>query len=347
MPLLQFLPVLLIYLFGLINLLGIRPDLTVRHIVFFVIGLVFFLMVRVLRINNQFFRLNASVIYWVFILLLVITYFFGVEVNGSRRWFDIYFFRFQPSEFIKVFFIIFLANMFAKYQAYSQKQQIFLLTLGYTVLPFLLVFRQPDLGSAVVIFVIFIVMSLLSTIPKKHILVFFIVCVSLLPALWFVMHDYQRDRIIGFIKPSYNVSSTSYNMTQAIIAIGSGTLTGKGLGLGKQSQLYFLPEYHTDFVFSSFVEQFGFIGGFILIVLYLIFFALLFMRMVKYMKEKDISGKFNYYYIVGFSAFLIFQTCVNMGMNLGLLPIAGITLPFVSYGGSSLITLMLGLALLP
>ncbi len=347
MPLLQLLPVLFIYLFGLINIFGIRPDLTLRHMVFFAVGIVLFILIKALRINIHFFRHNAQIMYWIFVILLVITYFFGVEVNGSRRWFDIFIFRFQPSEFIKIFFIIFLANMFAKYQAYSQKQYIFLLTLGYTLLPFILILRQPDLGSAMVIFAIFITMAFLSAIPKKHIVSFFIFILSLMPIFWFLLHDYQRARITSFMEPTANVSSTTYNMTQAIIAIGSGSLTGNGLGLGSQSQLYFLPEYHTDFVFSSFVEQFGFIGGFILIVLYLIFFSILFMRILKFSGEKDEAGKFNYYYLVGFSALVIFQTCVNIGMNLGLLPIAGITLPFVSYGGSSLITLMLGLALLP
>ncbi len=347
MPLLQLIPVFLIFLFGLINLFGIRPDLTMRHIGFFVAGLAFFALIKFFKINMQFIRSNATTLYWAFVVILVITLYFGVDVNGSRRWFDIYVFRFQPSEFIKIFFIIFLANMFAKYQSYRQQSSIFLTTLAYTIIPFFLIYRQPDLGSAMVFFAIFVIMAFLSPIPKKHIFMFIGVIIAVLPLLWFVMHDYQRDRIIGFIKPSHDVTDTTYNMAQAIIAIGSGTVMGNGLGLGTQSQLYFLPEYHTDFAFSSFVEQFGFIGGFILIILYLIFFVTLFMRMMHYANHKDEQGKFHYYYLVGFSAFVIFQTCVNIGMNLGLLPIAGITLPFISYGGSSLITLMIGLALLP
>jgi rod shape determining protein RodA len=347
MPFIQLIPIFLIYLFGLINMFGIRPDLTLRHIIFFIVGLLFFVVIKLFKINFQFLRSNTTILYWIFVVLLVITLFFGVDVNGSRRWFDIYIFRFQPSEFIKVIFILFLANMFAKYQAYKQKGTIFLLTSFYTVIPFILIYKQPDLGSAIVFLAIFAVMAILSPIPKKHIMSFMLVIICCLPLIWFAMHDYQRDRIIGFIKPSHDVTDTTYNMTQAIISIGSGSWMGEGLGLGKQSQLFFLPEYHTDFAFSSFIEQFGFIGGFILIVLYLVFFIMLFMRMAHYFNHKDESGKFNYYYLVGFSAFLIFQTCVNIGMNLGLLPIAGITLPFISYGGSSLITLMIGLALLP
>lgn len=347
MPLLQLLPVFLIFLFGLINIFGIRPDLTVRHIGFFVAGLLFFIVIKFFRINIQFIRSNATVLYWIFVVILVITLYFGVDVNGSRRWFDIFLFRFQPSEFMKIFFIIFLANIFAKYQAFKHQSTIFISTLFFTAIPFLLIYRQPDLGTAMVILAIFFVMALLSPIPKKHIFMFLGFIILCLPLLWFIMHDYQRDRIIGFINPTHDTSDTTYNMTQAIISIGSGNVMGKGLGLGKQSQLYFLPEYHTDFAFSSFVEQFGFIGGFILITLFLIFFVFLFLRMVYYANHKDELGKFHYYYLVGFSAFMIFQTCVNIGMNLGLLPIAGITLPFISYGGSSLITLMIGLALLP
>ncbi|HRN70819.1 MAG TPA: FtsW/RodA/SpoVE family cell cycle protein, partial [Candidatus Woesebacteria bacterium] len=344
---LQLIPAFLIFLFGLINIFGIRPDLTVRYIGFFIAGLIFFVVIKLLRINIQFIRSNATALYWIFIIILGITLYFGVDVNGSRRWFDIFLFRFQPSEFMKIFFIIFLSNMFAKYQAYKQRNTIFLLTLLYTIIPFFLIYRQPDLGTATVFLAIFMIMAFLSPIPKKHLSIFLGGIIAILPLLWFIMHDYQRDRIIGFLDPAHDVSDTTYNMTQAIISIGSGNLMGNGLGLGTQSQLYFLPEYHTDFAFSSFIEQFGFIGGFILIILYLIFFLFLFFRMMHYANHKDELGKFNYYYLVGFSAFLIFQTCVNIGMNLGLLPIAGITLPFISYGGSSLITLMIGLALLP
>src|SRR3990167_3687632 len=327
MSFLLFLPLLFIYVFGLINLVGISPDLAFRHGVHFLTGVILFFIVSKLKIRAHFLGINAHVLYWIFIGLLMLVLFFGLEVKGSRRWFDFYFFQFQPSEFFKIFFIIFLAQIFSSYERHLQKRTIFLKVLGYTLLPFILIFRQPDLGSAIVTFLIFVFL--------------------LLPAIWFVLHDYQRDRIISFIKPSYDLSGTSYNITQATIAIGSGKMLGRGLGLGKQSSLYFLPEAQTDFAFSSFVEQFGFLGGFILILLYLFLFLFLFRRAHQYLNQKDRTTKFYYYYTIGFSALLVLQVAVNIGMNLRLLPIAGITLPFVSYGGSSLLTLMLGLALLP
>ncbi len=341
------LPALFIFLFGVINLFGIRPDLTLRHILFFLGGIVAYFAVKITKLNTKFLRSNTTFFYWIFIALLIIVYFFGLEVKGARRWIYLFGFQFQPSEFFKVFFIVFLANIFAKYQEYTQKHKIFLKTLCFTLIPFFLIFRQPDLGSALVIFSIFFVMAMLSPIPKKHMIYFFLFIAVLMPLIWVILHDYQRARITGFINPEGTESSTTYNITQAIIAIGSGTWFGRGLGLGKQSNLYFLPEYHTDFVFSSFVEQFGFVGGAILILLFITFFVFLLVRMVHFFHQKDEAGKFSYYYLVGFSAFILTQTCINIGMNLGMLPITGITLPFVSYGGSSLLTLLIALALIP
>lgn len=347
MPLIQLLPLALIFLFGLINLIGIRPDLVFVHLAYFGIGLFIFAAIKFLKIKAQFFRHNATFFFWLFFLLLIVTYFIGVEVKGSRRWVELYFFRFQPSEFFKIVFIIFLAQVFSTYNALRQKRTIFLTTLFATLIPFLFIYKQPDLGTAMVIFAIFIIMSFLSPTPKKHIFIFLLTVVVSLPLIWFSLHDYQRSRVLTFINAEQGTQETAYNMTQAIIAVGSGHLLGTGLGLGKQSQLYFLPEYHTDFAFSSFIEQFGFIGGLILISLYITFFIFLFRRMLFYKNQKEELARFNYYYLVGFSALIIFQTCVNIGMNMGILPIAGITLPFVSYGGSSLITLLIGIALLP
>ncbi len=342
-----FLPLLFIYIFGLINLVGINPDLAVRHGIHFITGVVVFFIISRLKIRAHFLGINAQFLYWIFIGLLILVLYFGLEVKGSRRWFDFYFFQFQPSEFFKIFFIIFLAQIFSNYEHYKEKRTIFLKVLGYTILPFILIFRQPDLGSAIVIFMISFVMIFHSEVPKKHILYFFIFVFLLLPAAWFMLHDYQKDRIISFVKPSYDLSGTSYNITQATIAIGSGEMFGRGLGLGKQSRLYFLPEAQTDFAFSSFVEQFGFLGGFLLILLFLFLFLSLFRKAYQYLNQKDRTTKFYYFYVIGFTALLVSQVAVNIGMNLHLLPIAGITLPFVSYGGSSLLTLMIGLALLP
>lgn len=345
MSLVLFLPLLFIYIFGTVNLFGIRPDLVPRQLIFFGAGLLIFFIIR--KMSVHFFRMNATFFYWVGIALLVITYIIGFEVKGSTRWIDLYVFQLQPSELFKIFFMLFLANMLSSIRGHMSHQSLFLTSLGATLLPFILIFKQPDLGSALIIFAIFIVMIMHSPVKKSYLFYFFMFSLALLPVFWLTLHDYQKHRIYSFINHEKATGATSYNIQQAIIAVGSGNMWGKGLGYGKQSQLSFLPEYHTDFAFSSLIEQFGFLGGTMLLLLYLVFFFILFYRMVRMMRHKDELSQFKFYYTIGFSAFIIAQTSINIGMNLGILPIAGITLPFVSYGGSSLLTFMIALALLP
>lgn len=347
MPLLNFLPIVLIYLFGLINLFGIRPDLLMPASLYGGLGIIGFIIIRRLSIYRYFFRSNASLFYWLSLTLLVGTYFFGVVANGSRRWLDIGIFQFQPSELLKIFLIVFLAQLFAQKRSFMQQRFLFLRGLVYTAIPTIIIFLQPDLGSALILATIFVVMALHARLPKKQIILFFSLIIISIPLLWFVMHDYQKGRIKSFINPQQYSSGASYNMSQAMISVGSGRVFGKGLGLGKQSKLRFLPEYHTDFAFSSFVEQFGLLGGGMLVSLYMTFFILLFIRIMQFMPRGDPNEQYRYYYTLGFSAFIIMQTCINIGMNVGILPVAGITLPFISYGGSSLITFIIGLALLP
>ncbi|MDA1316818.1 MAG: FtsW/RodA/SpoVE family cell cycle protein [bacterium] len=347
MPLLNYLPIILIYLFGLVNLFGIRPDLLVPASLYGGLGIIAFTLIRRLNIYRYFFRSNASLFYWVSMLLLVGTYFFGVVANGSRRWLDIGLFQFQPSELLKIFLIVFLAQMFARKRTFMSQRFLFLSGIIYTAIPTLIIFLQPDLGSALILGAIFMIMALHARLPTRQLVIFFSIIIVSIPLIWFTLHDYQKDRIQSFIYPQLDSSGASYNMSQAIIAVGSGGVFGKGLGLGKQTQLRFLPEYHTDFAFSSLIEQFGLLGGLILISLYIVFFGILFMRIASFMSRSDPDEQYKYYYTIGFSAFIIIQTCVNIGMNVGLLPVAGITLPFISYGGSSLITFIIGLALLP
>ncbi|KKQ36415.1 MAG: Rod shape-determining protein RodA [Candidatus Roizmanbacteria bacterium GW2011_GWA2_37_7] len=314
---------------------------------FFGIGSVFFIVIRYLQVQRHFFRQNATVFYWIFIILLVFTHFSATEIKGSKRWIDLYFFQLQTSEIFKIFFIVYLARIFSTVKMPIESSKLFLKTLIFTIIPFVLIFQQPDFGSAIIILAVFFVTVLHSTVPKKQILGFVATIVILLPVLWFSMKEYQKNRIVSFINPIEYLSGASYNMVQAKIAIGSGSFLGKGLGMGKQSLLNFLPEYHTDFAYSSLVEQFGFVGGALVIILYGLFFYLLFYRMSKYIYTHDIDKRYRFFYLLGFSTVFIVQTGVNIGMNLGLLPVAGITLPFISYGGSSLITIMIGLALIP
>jgi rod shape determining protein RodA len=173
-----------------------------------------------------------------------------------------------------------------------------------------------------------------------------LILVLILPLGTFFLKDYQKQRLSSFFSSQVNQQSTSYNMTQAIISIGSGKFLGRGLGLGTQSQLYFLPENHTDFAFSALVEQFGFVGGGAVLILFGVTAGVLIKRLIDFYYQKDEESQFKFNFILGFLAFFIFQIFINIGMNLGMLPIAGITLPLISYGGSSLITWMIGLGFL-
>jgi len=231
--------------------------------------------------------------------------------------------------------------------SFFYKKVIFFQLLIATIIPFIIILRQPDLATGVIIFAIFYILILNSYLPRKYLVFFTLLIILSLPIAWELMHDYQRNRILTLFAPTATGSHNSYNMTQAIITIGSGGFIGQGLGMGQQTQLSFLPEFHTDFAFSSLIEQFGFMGGAIILLLYVLFFAVLFVRILYFSKKTDADSRFNFYFTLGFSFIFISQTIINIAMNLGIFPIAGITLPFISYGGSSLITFMIGLALLP
>lgn len=338
------LPSFFLYLFSLFNLLGIRQSLVINHLVFFVIALIFYYVVS--KIGRNFFQINIHVIYWFFIFLLVGTYILGLEIKGSRRWIDLYFFNFQPSEFFKIFFILFFAKFLAKENKQMSEIGVFILSLIYFIIPTLIIFKQPDLGNALVYFIIFVSIVLFSYIPKKILLYFILILVLVTPLGWFFMKDYQRDRLTSFLNPHIDQKGASYNMRQALITTGSGQFSGKGLGLGTQSRLYFLPENHTDFAFSSLVEQFGFMGGGIVIGLFAFLMYSIVRKLSRLLSAHDEDSKERFLYAIGFLSYIVFQVVVNIGMNLGIMPVAGIALPFISYGGSSLITILTGLALL-
>lgn len=338
------LPSILLFIFSLFNLLGIKQNLFINELTFFGFAVIAFIIVK--KIGRPFFNLNAYFIYWFFIFLLVFTYIIGFEAKGSKRWIDLYFFNFQPSEFFKVFFAFFMAHILAKRSSYINELGVFLISLIYFIIPTFVIFMQPDLGNAMVYVVIYISILLFAYIPKKY-LVYMLLCfIIMLPPGWLVLKDYQKARITSFLNP-HDISGDSYNMIQAVITSGSGQFTGKGLGLGTQSRLYFLPENHTDFAFSSLVEQFGFVGGITVIILFFFIITAMIRKLVGLYKKTDAESREGFLYTIGFMSYILFQIIINIGMNLGMVPVAGIALPFISYGGSALIAVMVGLALLP
>jgi rod shape determining protein RodA len=338
-------PSFFLSLFGIFNVFGIKHAIMWSQVLYFVIAYGAYFFVR--KIGRHFFQINSQVIYWVFVFVLLITFFIGMEVKGSQRWIDFYFYKFQASEFFKIIFILYLSDLLTKKHVRFALLRIFFKSIFYFIIPTFIIFKQPDLGNALVLAIIFLSMLLFSDIPKKYILFLGVVSMLFLPIGWFFLKDYQQYRILSFINPHLDTQGTSYNMIQAVITVGSGMFLGRGLGLGTQSRLFFLPENLTDFAFSSLVEQFGFIGGLIIIILYGVIFWYLITKLITAFYEHSHESKRNFLYVVGLLSYLAFQFFVNIGMNMGMVPIAGIALPFISYGGSSVLALLIGFALIP
>jgi len=337
-------PSFFIWVFSLFNQFGIKPRFGLSQLAYVAAGLVAFFVIR--KIGRRFFKSNGKVIFWSFVILLIITFIIGVEVKGSRRWIDFGIANFQTSEFLKIFFILYISQLLSSRSRYEMTPWFYISILFITFLPAFIVLKQPDLGNAMVFIGVLICMLIVSDMPKKYLLISALLALCILPFSWFFLHDYQQARIISFVQPHSNTQGDAYNMIQAIITVGSGQFFGKGLGLGTQSRLFFLPENNTDFAFSSLVEQFGFVGGFFIIVFEFILIAMIFMRAYKFIDGRDEDTRFKYLFSMGIAFLICIQTAVNIGMNLGVLPIAGIALPFVSYGGSFFVSLCIGFALL-
>lgn len=291
----------------------------------------------------NFFKLNSGFFCFIALILLLLTFFLGQEIRGSQRWLDFYFFKFQSSEFLKPFFIIYLAdllsNEWSKPISILDFKKIFISFLFF-LLPTTIVFKQPDLGNTAVLVAIYSSLLFFIGMPRRYFGYFFLFLFVSAPLLWKILADYQKERILSFINPQIDPKGISYNLIQSIITVGSGGLFGRGLGLGTQSRFSFLPENHTDFVFASLVEQFGFVGGVVVIFFYLVIIFQLIKKIFTYQKESFIL-----LFLIGATAFLISQIFINIGMNFGILPITGTALPLISYGGSSIVSTMMILGL--
>ncbi|MCX6744014.1 MAG: rod shape-determining protein RodA [Candidatus Parcubacteria bacterium] len=302
-----------------------------KQIVFFVLSLVLFFIVSFFFDYRILIKANAF-IYVFGIFLLVAVLIFGKTIRGTTGWFNLGIFSFQPVEFVKIFLIIYLSKFLSDKAKYiSQLRYLIISSLG-VILLMILVVLQPDFGSALILFALWAVLIVLTGIKKSHLALICLILVLCSLILWlFVFQPYQKQRIMVFINPSLDPLGSGYNVSQAIIAIGSGGLWGKGLALGSQSQLKFLPESQTDFIFAVLAEELGLLG----VVLLLGIFVFLFWRLITLAKK--VNDNFAAYLIISTCILIFVELFVNIGGNLGLLPITGITLPFVSYGGSSLI----------
>jgi rod shape determining protein RodA len=280
-------------------------------------------------------------LYGSFIMLLVGLFFFGSTIKGAQSWYDFGFFSFQPADLMKVVLILILAKYFSRRHVEIANIKHLFISGLYAMVPFLLVFLQPDFGTAMIILLVWFGMVLVSGIDKKHLLYVIVVGAVTFGLLWtFVFADYQKARIKSFLDPLSDIQGTGYNAYQSTIAVGSGQIFGKGLGYGTQSRLQFLPEYETDFIFAAFSEEWGFVGSMIVLISYM----LVVWRILDNAKKG--SSNFETLFGVGVAIMFFAHLAINIGMNIGLMPVTGITLPFMSHGGSHLLTEFIALGIL-
>ncbi len=280
-------------------------------------------------------------IFLFFCFLLIILFVVGHISNGAQSWFDFGGFSFQPGDMMKLVVVLILSKYFSRRHVEIAYIKHIFISAIYAFIPFILVFLQPDFGSAIIIFFVWLGMTLVSGISKKHLALVFGLGAIAFVALWlFVFQPYQKARIMNFINPYSDIRGTGYNAYQSTIAVGSGKILGKGIGYGTQSRLQFLPEFETDFIFAAFAEEWGFIG----VILLLVLFAIVIWRIL----ANALLGVTNFEMLFGMGLAILFMAhiAVNVGMNIGIMPVTGITLPFMSYGGSHLLMEFSGLGIL-
>ncbi|HCM37711.1 MAG: rod shape-determining protein RodA [Candidatus Gottesmanbacteria bacterium GW2011_GWB1_43_11] len=333
---LVFIPAILLNSLGLVTLLSRDPVLFYQQAIFTAVGLGLFWLFY--HIDFELYQYLYKFFYVGAILFLLMA-FLGPNVRGATRWIDLGGFRIQPSEIIKPFFLITLASLLVRYP--PTKIKFILYHLGLFGLPFLIIYKQPDLGNAIVYAGMWLFSVVLAGMPVWFLVLGGGVLGGLLPFGYRLLHEYQRQRILTFLNPLSDPRGTGYNAIQAMIAVGSGQWFGRGFGKGTQSLLNFLPEQHTDFIFAAFSEEFGFIGALVLLAIFFIFLWKV-LRLTNLRQDRQLA----FLYSAGFFTQLFIHVIINVGMNLGLVPITGITLPFISYGGSSLISLWIGLGIL-
>jgi rod shape determining protein RodA len=295
----------------------------------------------VLLIDYRHLEHYAYPIYGITLALLLYVLLFGRTIAGARRWIDLGLVQFQPSEIIKLTLVLALAKYFQDHQD-GRPYNLFRLwrPLLMFLVPFVLVLLEPDLGTAIILLLVSFSILLFLGLSRRSIVVLFLLGTASLPAGWLFLKDYQKDRILTYLDPSRDPLGSGYHILQSKIAIGSGGFWGKGFLHGTQSSLHFLPEQHTDFIFSVFAEEWGFVGSMVLLLAYL---AVILWAFHLSTRAKDLFGMI---VSLGITFLLFWHVAINIAMGTGLLPVVGIPLPLFSYGGSFLFVVLLSVGVL-
>jgi rod shape determining protein RodA len=313
----------------------------VRQVIWITVGVLVFLAAS--SIDWRFLRVSsvAAGIYAALIVPLLFLLALGTAVKGAKSWFSFGGVGIEPIEFASLALTIALAKYFSRRHIEIRNIRHILVSGAYAAVVFILVALQPDFGGAIIVFLVWFCMALVSGLSRTHVLAVFFIGIAAFAGLWlFGFHEYQKQRILTFINPSGDILGAGYNAYQSTIAVGSGQLLGKGIGYGTQSKLRFLPEYQTDFVFAAFAEEWGFVGVAIVFVLYgIIFWRLLIAAL---------QGASNFETLFAFGILFYFAAhfVLHVGINMGMLPVTGTTIPFMSYGGSHILAEFLALGIL-
>lgn len=333
----------LLVMAGLItmNSFGESNSFFEQQVVWFLISIAVFLGATL--IDWRLLR-STKIVVWIFgvsTALLALLFVLGTVTMGAVSRFDFGAFFIQPSDPAKLALVIVLAKYFSRRHVEIAHVRHIIVSGLYAFIFFILLFLQPDFGGAIVVFAIWLGMILVSGLSKKHLAIVFLTGALAFGGLWtFVFQDYQKDRIRTFVNPLTDIQGAGYNAYQSMVTVGSGQLIGKGIGFGTQSRLQFLPEYETDFIFAAFAEEWGFIGVIILMACFVILFGGI-------IREASRGAtNFETLFAIGVALMLAVPSVIHIGMNVGLLPVTGTVLPFVSYGGSHLVIEFLALGML-
>lgn len=326
--------ILLLSSIGILVIFSSSVELALQQMLFLLLGFIIYFFIS--QLDYRFLGNLINPLYAITVFLLILILILGFETRGAIRWIPLGFINIQPSELAKPILLLYLAFFWSN--RLSTWGNIF--KSAFFILPVIfLVFRQPDLGTTLTLFAIWAGLLFLAKISVKKLFLLLLIGFLTIPIFWFTLRDFQKERITNFLSPGKDPLGLGYNLIQSTIAVGSGSMFGRGLGHGTQSRLQFLPEYRTDFIFAAISEEMGFLGSLLIIALYI--------YLISYCLKVAAKSKFYLGYLIasGVAVMIAFQASVNIGMNIGILPITGITLPLISYGGSSIISTLISLGL--